>query len=59
MLCSDGLFNHVTDEELAQMAIVHEPGLAVSGLIDLANQRGGSDNISIVLARFTGIPATT
>lgn len=59
MLCSDGLFNHVTDEELAQMAIVHEPSLAVSGLIDLANQRGGSDNISIVLARFAGIPATT
>jgi serine/threonine protein phosphatase PrpC len=52
VLCSDGLTNHVEDHEIAKLvseAADLEAGCA--SLIDLANRRGGEDNITVVLAR--------
>ncbi|RRR69797.1 MAG: Stp1/IreP family PP2C-type Ser/Thr phosphatase [Candidatus Viridilinea halotolerans] len=52
LLCSDGLTSHVEDEELAAIAIAETSAdRACERLIALANERGGSDNISVVLAR--------
>lgn len=49
-LCTDGLTSYVNNEEIHQ--IVMKSGQnAVDRLIDLANERGGSDNISIIIAR--------
>lgn len=55
LLCSDGLVNHVSDEEIAQIAL-SEPDLdrAADRLINLANERGGRDNISVVMVRVEG-----
>ena len=55
ILCSDGLSGLVRREELAQMAREHAdlPALC-SALIDLANARGGPDNITVVAVRFEG-----
>ena len=55
ILCSDGLSGVVRKEEFAQMASEHTDlsGLC-SALIDLANARGGPDNITVVAARFDG-----
>lgn len=55
ILCSDGLSGLVRKEEFAQMAREHSdlPALC-SALIDLANARGGPDNITVVAARFDG-----
>ncbi len=55
ILCSDGLSGLVRREEFAQMAQEHSdlPALC-SALIDLANARGGPDNITVVAARFEG-----
>ena len=55
ILCSDGLSGLVRKEEFAQMAREHTdlPALC-SALIDLANSRGGPDNITVVAARFDG-----
>jgi len=55
ILCSDGLSGLVRREEFAQMATEHLdlPALC-SALIDLANVRGGPDNITVVAARFEG-----
>jgi PPM family protein phosphatase len=55
ILCSDGLSGLVRREEFAQLAQQH-PDLATlcSALIDLANSRGGPDNITVVTARFDG-----
>jgi PPM family protein phosphatase len=55
ILCSDGLSGLVRREEFAQMAGEHTdlPALC-SALIDLANARGGPDNITVVAARFEG-----
>lgn len=55
LLCSDGLSGKLRNEEIRQ--IVAEAGdlaTAASALIQAANDRGGEDNITVVLARFTG-----
>jgi PPM family protein phosphatase len=55
VLCSDGLTGQVKKEEMAAIA-THERDLpaACDKLIALANERGGPDNITVVLARFDG-----
>jgi protein phosphatase len=55
ILCSDGLSGVVRKEEFARMARAHTdlPALC-SALIDLANARGGPDNITVVVAHFDG-----
>ena len=51
LLCSDGLSGEVSDEEIGAVLAVMPPEEAVQALIDLANLRGGPDNITIVVAR--------
>jgi PPM family protein phosphatase len=55
IICSDGLSGLVKREEFGQMVVDH-PDLSAlcSGLIDLANERGGPDNITVIAARFDG-----
>ncbi len=53
LVCSDGLTNHVDDSELAHMALANtNPDDVCRSLVALANQRGGRDNISVVVARI-------
>ena len=55
LLCSDGLVNHVSDEEIAQIALGEtDLDRAVMRLVSLANERGGRDNISVVMVRVSG-----
>ena len=49
VLCTDGLDKHVDDAELAAIASQHRPDEAVRRLIALANERGGSDNITVAV----------
>lgn len=53
LLCSDGLSIYVEDEELAQIALQDQlsPAQICEQFVTLANQRGGQDNITVVLAR--------
>lgn len=53
VLCSDGLTGHVDEDEIAAEIRVggQDPALAAQALIDIANERGGSDNISVVIAQ--------
>ena len=55
IVCSDGLSGLVRREEFAELAREHAdlPALCAA-LIDLANGRGGPDNITVVAARFDG-----
>ena len=55
LLCSDGLTNMLTDEEIlmimsGQRDIVEQAGK----LVDAANEKGGKDNISVVLVWSSG-----
>lgn len=55
VLCSDGLSGKMHQDEIAR--IVHEATdfkSACQRLIDLANERGGEDNITVVIAQFSG-----
>ena len=54
LLCSDGLSGQVEDEELGTVLMCLPPAEAVAAMVDLANLRGGPDNITIVVARITG-----
>jgi protein phosphatase len=55
ILCSDGLSGLVRREEFASLAREHpDPPTLCSTLIDLANARGGPDNITVVTVRFEG-----
>lgn len=51
VLCSDGLTNMVTDDEIRAIVAENDPDSAAEGLVELANQRGGDDNITVVVAR--------
>jgi protein phosphatase len=51
MVCSDGLHGVVADEELKAAASRPDLGEGCREAIQLANDRGGPDNITVVLAR--------
>jgi protein phosphatase len=51
LLCSDGLSGQVTDAEIGAVASVLPPAEACRFLVDLANLRGGPDNITVVIVR--------
>jgi len=54
LLCSDGLSGQVEDNEIGALLYSLPVEKAVRALVDLANLRGGPDNITVVAARVTG-----
>ncbi|MFY9555680.1 MAG: Stp1/IreP family PP2C-type Ser/Thr phosphatase [Blastocatellia bacterium] len=55
LICSDGLSNKVSPDELRQtVQEVQDLTEACSSLIEKANERGGEDNITVIIARFDG-----
>ena len=53
LLCTDGLTKHVNDASICD--VLGSKGTAESScvrLVDSANARGGSDNITVIVARF-------
>ena len=58
LLCSDGLTDLVSDEEIEELLLLHEDDLekANTELVALANRKGGSDNISVILV---GLPESS
>lgn len=51
LLCSDGLTGHVTDAEILAAVQDGDPEAGVQQLVDLANERGGQDNITVLVVR--------
>ncbi|MFK7896168.1 MAG: Stp1/IreP family PP2C-type Ser/Thr phosphatase [Myxococcota bacterium] len=54
VLCSDGLSGVVADDEIAAVVQMEKPARAVDSLIQMANERGGPDNISV---QILSVPA--
>lgn len=55
VLCTDGLTNAVPDEELRDVVLSSlRLDIAADRLVDLANSRGGKDNITVLLAGIAG-----
>lgn len=56
VICSDGLTGHLTDSEIGAIASSLPPSEATRLLIDVANCRGGGDNITVIVARIDKYP---
>ncbi|GAC1351924.1 MAG: hypothetical protein NVS3B20_08900 [Polyangiales bacterium] len=57
LLCSDGLSGMVRAEEMRQALLAHaEPIDVCKVLTDRANEAGGHDNITVIIAKFEGGP---
>ncbi len=54
VLCSDGIHGVVTEEEIlaAVERIPHDPQQVCDALVELANQRGGADNCTVLILRY-------
>ena len=50
MFCSDGLNSMITDQEIESILSQGDAASSVQALIDAANDAGGSDNITVVVA---------
>jgi len=57
LLCSDGLTRMVTEPEIAgTLQAETNPSAAAQKLVDLANENGGLDNVTVIVARFQEEP---
>lgn len=52
LICSDGLYNMVSDEHIAEVLTNLSGERAVEKLLELAIDHGGTDNVSIVLGQI-------
>lgn len=49
LLCSDGLINHVEEDEMMKIVKSFPPQEACTKLVHMANDRGGYDNITVLV----------
>ena len=54
LLCSDGLYNVLTDDELLKGALRSDPEGACRDLIGAANTRGAPDNVTVAILHVKG-----
>ena len=54
LLCSDGLTGVVSDAEIGETVSSDAPSFACSRLVDMANEKGGPDNITVAILRVNG-----
>lgn len=61
LLCTDGFYDVVDDRELVRVIVDHEPADAAKRLVELAVERGTSDNVSavVVAAQPTRVQVVT
>lgn len=51
VIASDGLTNIVTPDEIKKVVLLESPKTAIRTLVDLANARGGDDNITVIVLK--------
>lgn len=56
VLCSDGLSGPVTDAEIGAIAKHLRPSEACQLLVNLANARGGVDNVTVIIVQVGPLP---
>jgi len=54
VLCTDGLWSLVPERDLAHVAQANPPAEACAKLVRMALERGGPDNITVVVLRISG-----
>ena len=58
LICSDGLYNMVEDDEIAAILSQWQDEAAADKLLELALEHGGHDNVSLVLGRVAEVSTT-
>jgi protein phosphatase len=53
LLCTDGLWGLVGDSDLARVAQSNPPAEACQKLVSMALERGGPDNITVLILRVS------
>jgi serine/threonine protein phosphatase PrpC len=53
VLCTDGLTNVASEEEIWREVASREPQTAAEVLVNLANERGGPDNVTVIVIKLT------
>lgn len=51
ILCSDGLTDFLKPKEILEVLVNNRPDKACQKLVDMANERGGDDNITIIVLK--------
>jgi len=59
VICSDGLSGNVTPNEILEAVVNKSSATAGRYLIDLANERGGDDNISVIIIKIKSANSNT
>jgi PPM family protein phosphatase len=54
VLCTDGLWSVVGEVELARLALSQPPAEACASMVNAALDRGGPDNVTVVVLRVSG-----
>ena len=54
LLCSDGLTDMVSEEDILRIGSQQDPQRAAEALVDLANKHGGRDNVTVLVVRVDG-----
>jgi protein phosphatase len=54
VLCTDGLWSVVGETELARLALSQPPAEACASMVKAALERGGPDNVTVVVLRVSG-----
>ena len=52
VVCSDGLTKHLSNEEILLHVSTRQPQAACDAMLELALQRGGHDNLTIIIVRI-------
>ena len=51
VLCTDGLTTMVSDDDILSVVMsLDDPGAACERLVDMANENGGKDNVTVIVA---------
>ena len=50
LICSDGLSSMLSDGEIAAILLSKDPAAACKALVDMANEKGGDDNTTVIVA---------
>jgi serine/threonine protein phosphatase PrpC len=58
LLCSDGLYQTLEDDEMRELAAVRGASKACSALVDAANARGTGDNLTALVVQIRGTAPT-
>jgi protein phosphatase len=59
VICSDGLSDKAFPEEIGEIVQREAPEAACAELVQMANERGGDDNITVVVVRIDGVEKQT